>query len=562
MKPPRKEADYLVGSFTEQPDLAFQDSLETVFESLKTTVRMDPMEDAIKMMKSDTVVESYREELYGDISLEQHNDNYTSMMREKLDQLFENTRYEIVRENVGTLNPIVGYTMPILKKSFLECHSKDVVLTEVAPAPIINQVFERKFLKDADGKKYYIPDIYYDDQFASVMPAAMGLPIPSTYYALPMHEFDILGAAGGSIQMRDELSGDFIIDGVKMTVDGAPKTITGLRIVPNKGARGSFTYDVVTKDAAGNELTDTISGRVDFYHGKVSVSSASGLVEEVLFAGHLSNQNNYRSLEFDREREPISWEIGEGVRFNTGMTIEKLKDTQVLASIDIMAETISDMSETMAQYEDSFVFKFLNDSYNAWRKRNIAPFGYTEGFTETYQFNFIPPTTIIKTTAEWSQDLKWYLNRQMDKLKEKLKTDKIMFVIYGNPAHITLLEQSTPVNWIIDNGTRVGGVQLEYRFGVMTQNKSRVHVVSSMKVGRDKGLRIVAYPTTREHITFKHLKYSVNISNEYRNPLTPLTPNLMGTNRFLTTELTPVQGEMRLLNSEFGRYTDQAAMEP
>lgn len=562
MKAPRKEADYLVGSFTEQRDLAFQDSVEAVFESLKTTSRMDPMEDAVKMMKSDAVVESYREDLFQDVSLEQFQDDYTSLMRDKLDQLFENTRYEIVRENVGTLNPIVGYTMPILKKSFLECHSKDVVLTEVAPAPIINQVFERKFLKDADGNKYYIPDIYYDDQFATVMPKAMGKPIPSTYYAIPMHEFDILGAAGGSIQMRDELAGDFIIDGVEMTVDGQPKVLTGLRIVPNKGARGVFSYDVKVADAAGTTLTDTITGRVDFYTGKVSVSSSNGLVEKVLFAGHLSNQMNYHSLEFDREREPITWEIGEGVRFNTGMTLEKLKDTQALASIDIMAETISDMSETMAQYEDSFVFKFLNDSYNAWRKRDIAPFGYTEGFTETYQFDFIPPSTIIKTTAEWSQDLKWYLNRQMDTLKEKLKTDKIMFVIYGNPAHITLLEQSSQVNWIIDNGTRVGGVQLEYRFGVMTSNKSRVHVVSSMKVGRDKGLRIVAYPTTREHITFKHLKYSVNISNEYRNPLTPLTPNLMGTNRFLTTELTPVQGEMRLKNSEFGRITDAAAIEP
>lgn len=567
MKPFRKEADHTIGAYSEVKDLSFQNSIDAVFESVRTNNRMDPMEDAVKMMKSDVIAENFRNDLFGDVSFESlggdsHMSQYLGLMSSKLDQLYENTRYEIIKENVGTLNPIVGYTMPILKKSFLECHSKDIVLTEVAPAPIINSVFERKFLRDAEGNKYYIPDIYYDDTFADVMPKAMGKPIPTTINTLPLHQFDVLGAAGGSIAMKDELSGDFIIEGIEYTLDGATLTLDGLRIVPNKGARGQFSYDLKVTDAAGQEVTDTLTGRVDFYNGRVSANSSNAVITGIKFAGHLSNQYNYRSLEFDREREPITWEIGEGVRFNTGMTLEKIKDTQALATIDIMAETIADMSETMAQYEDSHVLKFLDDSYNAWRKRDIAPFGYKEGFTETYQFDLIPPTTVIKTTSEWIPELKFKLNRQMDKLKEKLRTDKIMFVVYGNPAHITLLEQAGKVDWIIDNGSRVGGVQLEYRFGAMSNGKSRIHVVSSMKVGRDKGLRVVAYPTTREHTTFKHLKYSVNISNEYRNPLTPLVPNLMGANRFLTTELTPVQGEMRLKNADFGRITDQVRLEP
>ncbi len=211
------------------------------------------------------------------------------------------------------------------------------------------------------------------------------------------------------------------------------------------------------------------------------------------------------------------------------------------------------MSETMSQYEDSSILKFLNDSFNSWKNRDTSPFGYKDGFTESYEFSFIPPTNTILPTSQWANDLKWYLNREMDTLKEKLKTDKIMFVIYGNPAHITLFQDQ--VSWIIDDNTRVGGVQLEYRFGVLTHNKTRVHVVSSMKVSRDLGLRIVAYPTTKDHITFKHLKYAISVSNEYRNPLQPLVPNIMGTSRFLTTELTPVQGEMLLTNAEFGRIT-------
>jgi hypothetical protein len=86
----------------------------------------------------------------------------------------------------------------------------------------------------------------------------------------------------------------------------------------------------------------------------------------------------------------------------------------------------------------------------------------------------------------------------------------------------------------------------------MTSNKNRIHVVSSLKISKDKGIRVVAYPLTKEVITFKHYKYSLNIENIYRNPNTPLTPNVMGTSRHLTTEVLPIQGEFALTDNTFG----------
>ena len=76
--------------------------------------------------------------------------------------------------------------------------------------------------------------------------------------------------------------------------------------------------------------------------------------------------------------------------------------------------------------------------------------------------------------------------------------------------------------------------------------------MSSLKVDKKKGLRVVAYPTTKDTITFKHYKYSLNIENVYRNPLTPSVPNVMGTSRYLTTEVLPIQGQLELTNNGFG----------
>ena len=237
---------------------------------------------------------------------------------------------------------------------------------------------------------------------------------------------------------------------------------------------------------------------------------------------------------------------------NTGLTTDRIKDTNVLFDIDLTSETISDMATTLTHDEDGRVLKFLDESLDRWRGRKDLPFGYEEGFTETYEFSATPTSQVLVTQSNYiASELKFNLERMVDTLKEKLKTSDIMFVAYGNPAVITLLQDG--VRWVVSEDTKIGGIQLDYRFGVMTSIKDRIHVVSSMKVPRSKGIQLVAYPLSKETITFKHYKYSLTIENTYRNPNTPLTPNIMATSRYLTTELLPVQGEYLITNMDFGR---------
>jgi hypothetical protein len=321
-------------------------------------------------------------------------------------------------------------------------------------------------------------------------------------------------------------------------------------------ANGSFTYRVKAQglDTAKTVVEDILTGQVNFYDGTVSVASTGGKIKQVQFGGHLSNENNLETVELDRERETREWKIPDGQRINTGLTIEKLKDYKALFNIDVTTEVISDISTVLTQFEDSGILDYLDTSLAKWKGKKDLPFGYSDGFVESYNFSATPPSNVFVTTSAWiDTELKFNLNREIDALKEKLKTTDIMFVLYGNPANITLIQDG--VKWVIDEDTKIGGIQLDYRFGVMTQNKNRVHVVSSMKVPRNKGIRIVAFPLSKEVITFKHYKYSLNIENIYRNPLTPLTPNVMGTSRHLTTEVLPVQGEFNITNNDFGRQS-------
>lgn len=566
-------ATNVIGSFAMDKDVDFKDSCKHLMENFSTSYQMDAVSDLFSILKYAPAKEAYKEMLLSDVAESiTTDDRYVGMNAPKLEQLFENSALEIISEGAeyGQLQPIVGLSLPILKKVWLKCPLKDILMTEVPDKPIIKVAIERPFLKDKEGEKYYIPEIFYNDDYRAVSAKGRGKKISDKWYPetgkLPIQELNMLEESGGSLAMRDALGYDFAIVSVKVQMDpgtagdGSDATyeeLTGFDIQPDYAANGSFNAEIKYTNTAGEACRDIILGRVDAYSGVVSVASTAGLISQVQFGGHLQNVNNNETLELDVERTLKEWKIPDSTeRLNTGLPIEKIKDYKTLFDMDVTTKVISDMGDTLANFEDSQGLQFLDDSYTRWKGKKDLPYGYNEGFVETWNFNCKPntATTFITTSAWIDTELKYHLNRAIDKLKTKLKREDIMFVLYGNPENITLIQDN--VKWIIDEDTKMGGVQVDYRFGVMTANKNRLHVVSTMKVSKDKGIRIVAYPLSKEVITFKHYKYSLNIENVYRNPITPLIPNVMATSRYLTTELFPVQGAFQLLDTDFGLVTD------
>ena len=547
----------VIGSFAKSKNEDWKNGINSLMEGFKTQFGLDPLNNIRDILENDVLCEQYKEALLGDVFEADFNDEYLNLMPEKLDQLFENTKDEIITENygVGQMSPIVGYTLPILKKNYIECHGKDIVMTEVPSKPVIKIAFERKFLKDKAGKKYYIPEIFYDESYKEVSEKAKGKKVSDKWYPesgnLPMQDLPIMNESGGTLETRDQLAHDFCIQAIKMQVDGEEVIKNGLDIKPDYSSNNNITYRCKHVKDDGTVLEEVLTGTVDYYHGTITVATSGSLIKQVQFGGHLSNQNNNETIELDRERETVTWHIGEGERINTALTIEKIKDMKALLGIDVTPEAISDMSSTLTQFEDAHIMSYLKNSLDIWKDKTDLPFGYTGGFVETATFNCVPGSTLAVTQSEYIEsELKFRFNRLLSELKDKLKTTDLMFVVYGHPTIIELFNAS--VDWKFDEGSKVGGLVLDYKFGVVTESGTRIHVVSSLKVPKEAGIRIVAYPTTDEQLTFKHFKYSFNIENMYRNPLTPLTPNIMGTHRYLTESLLPVQGQMILIGNDFG----------
>lgn len=537
----------VVGSFYQSRSEDFNNNLIALNERFQANFGLDAVDDIHNIVKDDVLCEQYKEMLLGDVLEEQFEDNYLSLLPAKIEQLFENSRHEMVMESYGVaqLSPIVGYTLPIIKKNMLECISKDIMMTEIPDKPVVKVQFERKFLKDKEGNKYYIPEIFYNKDYKVASSKAKGYDVYNEPIQSPVEDFDLMAASMGAAKVRkglDTFDHDLCISEVKFQDMDA---ITGLNIMPDIERDG-----VIYKEIPTPQGKKVIVGRVDYYNGTVSCSSLCGKLETVKFSGHVSNQYNDNSLDLDRERVNETWKIDEQERINTALTIEKIRDMKAMANIDITPDVVNDMSTVLTQFEDSQVLDFLDGSLERWKDKKDLPYGYTDGFVETAEFDCNVNSGMLTQSDYIEKELKFRFNKLIDSLKDKLKTEEIMFVAYGHPENISLFNSS--VKWVVDQNSKVGGLQLDYRFGVMTETGNRIHFISSMKVDKKLGIRVIAYPTTPNHITFKHYKYSFNIENMYHHPQVPRVPNIMGTHRYKTTEMLPLQAQMTLENNDFG----------
>lgn len=540
----------LVGSFVEARNEDFNNQLISINETFKGSMGIDPIEEALRVYKDDVIFEQYKEMLLGDLMDTQFDDKYLNLLPAKVEQIVENSKAEIVQEAYGVaqLSPVVGYTLPIIKKNMLECISKDLMMTEVPDAPVIKVAFERKFLKDKNGKKYYIPEIFYDKSYKEASEMSKGIRIFNEAVQAPLDEYPLLEASMGVGNVRkgqDSFAYDLRISEVVFNGAEGEVVVDGLNIKPDVTNDGVFY-----KEVKNGEDKIILVGRVDFYHGTVSCNSLDGSLVSVKFDGHVSNQFNDNGLDIDRERTPQTWEIPEGEKINTALTIEKIRDMKAMANIDITPEVVNDMATSLTQFEDSQVIDFLDESLARWKGKKFEAFGYNKQFVQTAEFDCNVTSGMLTQSDYIEKELKFRFNKLVSSLKDKLITPELMFVAYGHPNNIELFNSA--VRWVVDENTRVGGVQLDYKFGVMTESGNRIHFVSSLKVPESEGIRVVAYPTTANHITFKHYKYSFNIENTYRHHQVDKVPNIMGTHRYLTTEMLPVQAQLRLINNDFG----------
>lgn len=478
--------------------------------------------------------------------------NYADRVR----QMEENSFIEIARESaMSGYSPIVSYNPFFLKNQWVNCVFKDVVMTEVPETPVINLAYEKRFLKDMAGNEYPIPETLFDrETMKKLRGEATGLSIKEDPITLPMKSVDILTATyipGIVVTDRSEtLTPDICI--IKVFVKDAanvehevPVNIR-VDITTHNFVGSPVEYTVL--DADGNPtdeiITDSIVGNVDFKTGHVTCFSTNDKITKIVLRGKTANRFNERSLDVVRRVEQQQFVMPEsGPRFNSSVTVEDAADALVLQNIDVIADNVDVMGRTLADFEDDEIHSFLDDSYDRQLAAGVGPHGYASMIAST-TFNALPYDGYTSNITQWMKDSREWFERTIAELKKKLRTENAVTVVVAHPNIIRFLQDG--INWVFTDDTQISGMKLNYNFGILTSAQDRVHVITSMYMNEDEGIKFVVIPLTKELVTFKHYKYSTIIDRNYRNPLHNLTPNIMVTHRTLTFEVLPVQGKMTI----------------
>lgn len=483
----------------------------------------------------------------------------------RVEQLLSNTLKSVAAESVMYgYAPIVAYNPFFLKKQWIDCIFKDVLMTEIPKTPVINLGFERRYLKDLEGERYPLPEALYDDEIVKkLMDASTGLNL--TEEAIDINDCKQL----------------YLID--QKYIPGVNVNDKSVEITPNicvwkvmlAGADGdielpvNMTVDVTThnfintaikfdvKDETTGEVKETIEdqlvGHMNFRDAKLTLMSTTGKVTKVFLRGKIANRWNQRSLDVERTVEHIQKTMPEsGPRLNSSITVEDAADALALQNIDQISDNINIMGATLANLEDAEINMFLKNSFEAQKKVAETGVLYNELGDNVMiaegNFNTLPYETFNGRISEWQKDAREYFERMLSALKIKLRSQNMLFVAVSHPNTVRYLQDG--INWVFSDDTQIGGVRLNYNFGIYTTAQDRVHIVTTQRMAESEGIRFIGIPLTQELITFKHYKYNVIIDRGYRNPLTPLTPNIMATQRTLTFEIFPVQGVMTIEGRE------------
>ena len=482
-------------------------------------------------------------------------DNYA----DRLTQLEENSLKQAAIESIVTgYSPIVAYNPFFLKKQWISTVFKDILMTEVPASPVINYAVEQRFLKTMDGTEYPIPDVYYDPAITrSLSAACTGAAIAEN--PIPLTDLKGLNLIDPTyipgIVKNDpavELTQDICICAVTLTDGTVVPCNIRTDVTTHQWTKGKIEYK--RTDPYGNLLstvTDTLFGGVDFVTGTVTVLAQEGNVTHVTLRGKIANRWNDRSLTVVRRVEPIQFVMPEsGNRLNTPVTLEDAADALVTQNIDIIADNVDMMGRTLAEFEDFEIRDYLDRSYEA--QANAGSMGVSfldsDSLIVKGHFDAMPYESFTNNITDWMKDSREYFERVLAGLKTKLKTDEVVVVCYSHPNLIRFLQNG--INWVFSDDTQISGMKISYNFGIYTSSQDRVHIVTSMYVPEDSGLHFVVIPTTKELITYKHFKYNAVIDRNYRDPVHPLTPNVMVTQRTLTVEVLPVQGRMTIAGRE------------
>ena len=447
--------------------------------------------------------------------------NYT-----KLQALMQNSCKELLQESqqTGSLLPVVGLTLPLLKLYWIKNVWKDLIPTAVTPTQSFMKGIEREYVMGPDKVKHYLPESFKEglSLFSQARQKLSTDPIP-----VPATDFDLITAAGGSVRQDDQVSRNFHISYIKYEHEGDTKELDKLRIRVRQDD-GSFVYPI--KDEDGKTI-DTLIGTIDFETGMLNVPGGAK-IKEIKVDGSLSSENNVRTMSVGWDKDTKTFVVPDTDHFGTGLTKERIKDENVIYNIDSTTKVTQQMVNVIGVKKDMEIQDFLDRS-----KDRIEG---TDLFIGT-KWSVKPPASTMKTPTEWRIELKETLDNLCIKLAKVLQLEDIMFTVVGSQENVKLLDS---VQWMYGKDSEVGGCKIGYNIGLYNGQRN-FRIASSDRIDDDR-LRIFVYPTSGDYMMYELFEYQFVITNEYRVSENLRVPSVCVFDRYLVDELIPIQGSISI----------------
>lgn len=477
--------------------------------------------------------------------LENDSTGYMAEDIAKLNQLMENVSTQIIRESsIGALTPAVALSHPLQFVNWIKSTIKNTIKVVVPDSTeIIKQVKKKYLVNPSTNERFELPYAFKDKSVVDKLMNGVLVKLVAQQPAKTINK-DILIEAGG-IKGKDSINNEFYVTSiVVINKDDNNKEVTipvGRRIT--RSDRGIANINVRDN---GKEY-GSVMVNIDFKNGLLTTMSTDDTVfKYVNIQGTISPESNLHTLSTDWETDDLRFSIGAGMHMNTNVSHERIADTQLFYNIDQTKEVTDLMVDSIDQLKDVQLLGILDGYYE-----EIA--GSLEGIEAELDVA-TPSGNYALDPVTWrSVQLKDYISRIAVELKKPLQSPGI-FSIVGNSTVIGLLKD---LNWVWNEGSDIGGISTNDAFGIMDHNGTTFKVTKSDRI-LDDLIRIFFLPSDPTNDTYTMFQHSTYITNMYNNPSGNIAlPNVMVTDRYLTTKIFNIQGRLELIGSRkiFKNYT-------
>lgn len=563
------------------PIKSFDEHFQDLYQNYKESgTGIDIKTDIGKMLSDRAFMEQYKADLmapviagFTDMS---PNDPHIASVVKNVEKFWDNKvrTYTESASMTGFL-PIATLEFPVLVKQFFSSILKDIIEVESVKSPNITKQIRTTYIVDNNtGEEYEYPKCMFDGTWEKTFDASKGHKIRETVVPFDANgrlwKYDIVGGLTDGISGVDKLSFQFKIISIQVGGDVIP--LPGNGITVEFSTNGTLVNGDLDFDYNGTHIEDNLGGQVNFKDGTISMASSSGQVTGVVFSGYLSNEKNLRSLSVREKRSILRFTIEDGPRWNMPFSIEEIEDAAALLDMNYYNRMVDEIVKTQEMNECMTVIKFLNDEFKKFNGVTTDIYKL-ESLAMTHTVDLKPPAYYSGDPFKFiSSAIQFRLKAIIHQLSELSKLEGLSFVIVGNPMACQLISEF--VQWKSQQGTAIGGITVNGSYGFGTDMGANVRVVGSNlydaytvnPVSEDEGgegerelvLHIYGYPTSPDHISQRHLKYTSHLMTSqsqtaYQSTTAPggAYNIVTATSRFKSISVQGIQADLILLHSSF-----------